>query len=218
MTSRTGRVFVVGAYVPNGGTHMAYHIGRILQPDFRLEVVAVMLGGEHAENSRFPYDVIFPAIPLAEMENLITDGDVLIANPSFSSHLFGLRLPGRKLMYVQGFNTFALLDCRFDHYVCVSEFVAKSVSSTYGITAPVIPAFIEIDRLPKAMPWRARPAGSILLHLKGDSNYQNVVLTKLRDAVARELPGVNLDDTLHAPLSPPHHLAPLHTPPFLPLF
>lgn len=207
MTSRTGRVFVVGAYISNGGTHMAYHIGRILQLDFRLEVVAVMLGGEHAENSRFLYDVVFPVIPLAEMENLITDGDVLIANPSFSSHLFGLRLPGRKLMYVQGFNTFALLDCRFDHYVCVSEFVAKFVAATYGIRAPVIPAFIEIDRLPKAVPWRARPVGSILLHLKGDSNYRNVVLTKLRDAVARELPGVNLDDTLDAPLAHTDYVA-----------
>ena len=28
-------------------------------------------------------------------------------------------------MYVQGFNTFALLDRYFDHYVCVSSFVAQ---------------------------------------------------------------------------------------------
>jgi hypothetical protein len=202
MISRTGRVFVVGAYVPNGGTYMAYHIGRILQLDFRLHVVAVTLAGEHAENNTFLYDVVFPSIPLEEMENLITDGDILIANPSFSSHLFGLRLPGRKLMYIQGFNTFALLDCHFDHYICVSGFVAKFVASTYGIRAPVISAFIAIERVPSALPWGARPAGSIVIHLKGDSSYQKGVLTRLRDAVSRGLPGVDLDNILDTPL--PH--------------
>lgn len=201
MTSRTGRVFVVGAYIPNGGTYMAYHIGRILQFDFSLEVAAVALGDEHHRDQRFCYDVVFPAISLAEMENRITDRDVLIANPSFSNHLFGLRLPGRKLMYVQGFNTFALLDCGFDRYVGVSGFVAKFLATTYGIAAPVIPAFIDNERLPSALSWRARPAGSILIHLKGDANYQNVMLTRLRDAVSRRLPGVNLDEILDMPLA-----------------
>jgi hypothetical protein len=201
-TSRTDRVFVVGAYVPNGGTYMAYHIGRILQLDFGLNVIAVTLGDEHEKNQRFAYDVVLPAMPIAEMEKGITDCDVLIASPSFSGHLFGLRLPGRKLMYVQGFNTFALLDCRFDRYVCVSNFVANFVAATYQIRAPVIQAFIDSELVPSALPWRDRPAGSVLIHLKGDSNYQTAVRARLRDAVARQLPGVELEEILDASL--PH--------------
>jgi hypothetical protein len=135
------------------------------------------------------------------MESLISDRDVLIANPSFSNQLFGFRLPGRKLMYVQGFNTFSLLDCCFDRYVCVSKFVAKFLTATYGIRAPVISAFIAPERLPSAVPWRARPAGSVVIHLKGDPDYQRVVLTRLREAVACELPGLDLGDILEAPLA-----------------
>jgi hypothetical protein len=177
---------------------MAYHIGRILHRDFGFEVAAVTLGDEHAGNGLFLYEVPFPAMPIAEMEQVITDCDILIANPSFSSHLFGLRLPGRKLMYVQDFKTFALLDRGFDHYVCVSGVVAKFLAAIYGVRARIISAFIAAERFPSALPWRARPAESILIHVKGDPNYQNMVLTRLRDAVARELPRINLDIVLNA--------------------
>jgi hypothetical protein len=173
-----GRVFVVGAYVPNGGTYMAYHLGRILYLDFGLEVAAVVLGDERFENGIFDYDVNFPAIGIADMEQQIGDKDILLASPSFSNYFFGPRLPGRKLMYVQGFNTFALLDRYFDHYVCVSNFVARFVKMTYGLTSAVIPAFIEFDRLPTAAAWQDRPAGSILIHAKGDPTFRSVALAR----------------------------------------
>jgi hypothetical protein len=51
-------------------------------------------------------------------------------------------------MYIQGFNTFAFLDRYFDLYASVSRFVARFVSTAYGIRTPVIPAFVELDRLP----------------------------------------------------------------------
>jgi hypothetical protein len=175
---------------------MAYHLGRILHLDFGLEVVVVALGDERLENGIFDYDVNFPAISIADMEQRIADGDILLASPSFSNYFFGPRLPGRKLMYVQGFNTFALLDRYFDHYVCVSSFVARFVRTTYGLTAPVIPAFIELGRFPAAPAWRDRPAGSILIYLKGDSTFPGVALTKLRDAVAHRKSGVDLDHIL----------------------
>jgi len=196
------RVFVVGAYLPNGGTYTAYHLGRILHLDFGIEVVAVVLGDERVENGIFDYDVNFPAISIADMEQRIADGDILLASPSFSNYFFGPRLPGRKLMYVQGFNTFALLDRYFDHYVCVSSFVARFVRTTYGLTAPVIPAFIELGRFPAAPAWRDRPAGSILIYLKGDSTFRRVALAKLRDAVARRMSGVDLDHILDPPPLP----------------
>jgi hypothetical protein len=186
------RVFVVGAYLPNGGTYMAYHLGRILHLDFGFEVAAVALGDERLENGIFDYDVNFPAIGVTDMEQQIAEGDVLLANPSFSNYFFGPRLPGRKLMYVQGFNTFALLDRYFDHYVSVSRFVARFIRTTYGLTTPVIPAFVELGRLPAAPAWQDRPSGSILIHVKGDSTFGSMALAKLRDAVARRVTGVDL--------------------------
>ena len=190
--SAVRRVYVIGAYLPNGGTYMAYHLGRILHLDFGLEVAAVTLGGERLENGIFDYDVRFPAIGIADMEQQIADEDLLLASPSFSNYFFGPRLPGRKLMYIQGFNTFELLDRYFDHYVCVSGFVARFVRMTYGLAAPVIPAFIELGRLPAVPAWRDRPGGSILIHVKGDPTFKRVVLAKLRDAVDRRVSGVDL--------------------------
>src|SRR5437588_9840964 len=90
----TSRVFVVGAYLRNGGTYMAYHLGRILHLDFGLEVAAVVLDDERLDNGIFSYDVNFPVIGIAEMEQRIAEGDILLANPSFSNYFFGPRLPG----------------------------------------------------------------------------------------------------------------------------
>ena len=181
---------------------MAYHLGRILHLDFGFDVAAVTVGEERASDSVFHYEIHFPAIGLTEMEERIAACDLLIANPSFSNHFFGLRLPGRKVMYIQGFNAFALLDRSFDHYVCVSGFVAKFVRTVYRVKAPVIPAFIELDRLPNVEGWRARSAGSVLIHLKGDPTYTEVVLKRLRDAVARRLAGVDLDNVVGDQLLP----------------
>jgi hypothetical protein len=202
ITSAARRVFVVGAYLPNGGTYMTYHLGRILHLDFGLEVVAVSLGGERPENGVFDYDMDFPTIGIVDMEQQIGDEDILLASPSFSNYYFGARLPGRKLMYVQGFNTFALLDRYFDHYVCVSSFVARFVRTTYAFTAPVIPAFIELGRFPTTRPWRERPARSIVIHLKGDPAFRKIALVRLRNAVARRFPGVDLDHVLEQPALP----------------
>jgi hypothetical protein len=202
ITAAARRVFVVGAYLPNGGTYMAYHLGRILHLDFGFEVAAVALSDEGPGNGIFDYDVNFPSIGITDMERQIADGDILLVNPSFSNYFFGPRLPGRKLMYIQDFKTFTLLDRYFDHYVCVSHFVAKFIKNTYGLRAPVIPAFIERGRLPTARAWRDRPAGSILVHLKGDSTFRRVALARLRDAVARRLSGVDLDHILEQPALP----------------
>jgi hypothetical protein len=134
------------------------------------------------------------------MEQRIADGDILLASPSFSNYLFGPRLPGRKLMYIQGFNTFALLDRYFDRYVCVSSrFVARFVKTAYEVRAPVIPAFIDLDRLPTVTAWHGRPAASIFVHVKGDPTFREVVLARLRDAVARRVPGIDLDNILEGP-------------------
>jgi glycosyltransferase involved in cell wall biosynthesis len=199
LISPTRRAFVVGAYLPSGGAYMAYHLGRILHLDLGLEIVSVAVGDESVDNGIFHYDVRFPGIGVADMEHQIADSDILIANPSFSNYFFGPRLPGRKLMYIQGFNTFALLDRYFDLYASVSRFVARFVKMAYGVSAPVIPGFVERDRLPPVIVWQDRPAASIVVYLKGDATFKEVMLSRLRDAVARRVPGVDLDNVLDGP-------------------
>src|SRR5690349_3168968 len=60
VVSSTRRAFVVGAYLPNGGTYMAYHLGRILNLDFGLEIVVVTVGDESVDNGIFHYNVRYP--------------------------------------------------------------------------------------------------------------------------------------------------------------
>lgn len=186
----TRRAYVVGAYIPNGGTFMAYHLGKILQEDFGFTAVAVRSAFEApggSENGIFDYDPVFPSVCEDEMVASITDQDVLIANPSFSPHAFGFRCRGRKVMYIQGFTTFNLLDCRFDHYVTVSNFVRRFIAVTYGIETTVVPPFIRADTFPPRRAWAERPAGSILVLPKG--RHQQLMLDRLR----KMLPDVVFD-------------------------
>ena len=178
---------------------MAYHLGRMLHLDFGLDTVAVTVGDELVDNGIFDYAVRYPAMRISDMEHQIAEDDILIANPSFSNHFFGPRLPGRKLMYVQGFNTFGLLDRFFDRYVSVSGFVAKFIKMTYGLGSRVIPPFIELDLLPPVIAWHDRPRASISVHIKGDATFQEAVLALLRNAVARRLPGIDLENVLSGP-------------------
>jgi glycosyltransferase involved in cell wall biosynthesis len=142
MGQRPMRVFVYEAFMPAGGTYMAYHIGRILRQHFGLEVVAV---GTRPADGMFRYPVTLPVVDHAELLDTAGPDDLLVCNPSFSDWLFGLRLPCQKLCYVQGIRTFQVLDVFFDRYVFVSEWVRRFVNQSYGIDGPVIPAFIDTD-------------------------------------------------------------------------
>ena len=152
---------------------MAYHLARILHLDFGMETIAV--GDESPADSNFDFDVIFSSVGIERMRETITDDDILIANPSFSDHLFGLNCRGRKVMYVQGFNTFSLLDCRFHLYVSVSEFVRRFLAGVYGIETEVIPPFIRADRLPRAPLWADRPNGPCWSRPRGTQARSSIV-------------------------------------------
>ena len=165
------RIFVVEPYVPNGGTYMAYHVAKIFSETFGFEPIAV--GLTTADHGVFNYSTLFPLITIEKLAAEITLDDVLIANPSFSAHHFGLSLPGRKLMYVQGFNTFSLLDCRFDHYVAVSHVVQRLLAGVYDIQAPIIPAFINDIGGIEAPDWMQRRKGSIVASPKLPQVYLN---------------------------------------------
>lgn len=159
----TGRVYVVGAYIPRGGTRMAYALGRVLHERFDKEVIVVRVGDETPAHGIFDYPHQFDLIDLASMEAHITERDLLIANPSFSDHLFGPRLPGTKLMYVQDFKTFAVIDGFFNHYVCCSRCIAHFLKLVYDMEVPVIPLCYHAEDVPEPVPWDERVADEIVV-------------------------------------------------------
>jgi len=203
MAARYRQAYVVGAYLPNGGTHMAWHVGRILQRDFGIPAVAVGIAGESPDHGIHAYDLAMPLVPLAQMESDIGRDDILIANPSFSSHQFGLRLPGFKLSYVQGFNTFALLDLKFDHYVAVSGFVAEFLRAAYGLATRVIAPFVDLEHLPPAPAWTQRPATTVLPYRKGLPEVWDASYARLREIIAARAPEIVFAEPL-ASVGIPH--------------
>jgi hypothetical protein len=192
------QVYVVGAYVPNGGTYMAYHIGRILQRDFGIPAIAARVGEETPDHGIHPYDVTMPQVTLAEMERAISADDILIVNPSFSTHQFGWRLPGFKLSYVQDFKTFALLDRGIDHYVAVSDFVRSFLHTVYDLDARVIAPFIQLERLPAATDWWLRPADLVLPYRKGLPEVWDLSWQRLREIVTQRAPDIRFAEPVAA--------------------
>lgn len=188
------KVFVAGALLPTGGAYMAYQLGRLLHLHFGYELYNIAI--YKAERQIFRYETPITTVSISEMEKLVTDDDILIVNPSFSQFLFGLRLPGRKIMYIQDFRTFLLLDCHFDMYVSVSSVVSRYVYALYGITSPVIPAFIQLSRLPASIPWHERPAGSTMVYMKNASKEHHVLLDHLRAKLAKTAPHINLGEVV----------------------
>lgn len=158
-------VYVAGGYLPRGGGYMAYHLGRIVAERFDRRCRVVTLKGESAGHGRWQYPEVYEAVSREEMESAITDDDLLIANPSFSANQFGVRLRGRKLMYVQGFGR-PVIDGFFNGYVCASDFLRDLLRTLYSIEAPVIPPFAHLDRIPAGPPWRERPGERILVVTK----------------------------------------------------
>jgi Glycosyl transferases group 1 len=193
---RKRRAFVVGAYLPNGGTLMAYHLGRILEQEFGFEAIAVAVGDETAGHGIHHYDLKMPLVSLRQMEHEISGADVLIVNPSYSSHQFGWRLPGFKISYVQGFSTFALLDRKLDHYVAVSGFVHKFLQAVYGLDAHVIAPFVDLEQLPPALPWLERPDAVVLPYRKGIPEAWELSWRRLQNILAERAPHVRLAEPM----------------------
>ena len=194
------RAFVVGAYLPNGGTYMAYHLGCILQRDFGIPAVAVQMGSETRDNGVHAYAVDMPMLSREAMEREVAADDILIVNPSFSPHQFGWRLPGFKISYVQDFKTFQLLDRRLDHYVAVSDFVAAFLRTVYGLETAVIPPFVDLDLVASmdAPEWAARPPHRVATYRKGMPEVWDLSYRRLRELVAGRAPHIVFAEPLAA--------------------
>lgn len=176
------KAYILGAKIPSGGTYMAYHVGVILARRFGYTPVDVHVSRDAAPEL-FTYPMVMQSVPVRKMEREINEGDMLIANASFSDFFFGRRLPCQKIMYAQGFNTFTALDCGFDAYVAVSTTVQTYLRAMFDITAPVIPAFVDVASVPKLLPWKERQQGSALVYLKQPDLGHHVVYQTLKDAL-----------------------------------
>ncbi len=192
------KVFVYEAYFPAGGTYMSYEIGRVLKRRFGCEVIAV---GTPDRPGLFVYPDAFPVVDDAHFEREVGAEDLLICNPSFSPRMFGLRLPCRKLCYVQGVRTYGVLDVFFDRYVFVSQFARRFVSTNYGLDGPVINAFLD-DRT-------FRPDGDWLqrrpVFLLSERKHDDLVFRRFLDVYRSKYAGADLPTQI-LPLQPQSQL------------
>lgn len=200
------RAFVLGAYVPNGGTIMAYHLGRILERDLGFQAIAVATAKDRPDAGTCVYDLPMPLVSQDEMVRQAADDDVIIVNPSFSDQFFGWKSRGFKISYVQGFNTFPVLDLKLDHFVASSDFVAGYLRTVYGMNPRVIPPFINLDKLPPAPPWWERPGAVVLPSHKGTPELWNLSYLRLRDLVTRRAPRIMFAKPIGGDLVPQHEL------------
>ena len=172
-----GYVFVVGGYVPNGGTFMAYTIGRILHQQFGRTPVIVNVDCESPRESPFTYPQHYPIVSIETLLNNARDDDILVVNPSFSEYFLGKRCRGIKVCYLQSFTGYRMLDCFHDLYVSVSSFVAEYVDWVYGIKSDVIPAYISLPAPADVPTWRDRPADSVFVFDKPGAAAQRALLS-----------------------------------------
>ncbi|PVX30147.1 sulfotransferase [Sphingomonas pokkalii] len=176
------RAFVMGAYIPAGGTHMAYEIGRVASEQIGMTCYAVQCAAENPDESIFEYPTRFATVTREALPEMVRPQDVLICNPSFSNGIVGLTHHCRKLMYVQGFSTFAVLDRWFDRHVAVGGFVQDFLANVYGLEAPIIRPFVDPDGAVSPFWWNRAP-NSVWFYLKGDEALQTALLARLRQEV-----------------------------------
>jgi hypothetical protein len=168
---------------------MAYHVGLIVAARLGFEPVAVQIKRESAESSFFEYPVLMDTVGLSALVGAATADDVLVCNPSFSDLQLGSVFPGRSLMYVQGVNTYRVIDGFFDHYVAVSRFVRDHLALHYGWDVPVIAPFVHGERIGPPASWDERPPGSILTLMKA---HGDVLLTQIRRRLAERHPQLDV--------------------------
>jgi hypothetical protein len=183
-------VYVVGAHIPNGGTFIAYHLGLILSKHIDARTIAVRVGNEDPESSVFEYPQKISIVGIDEFKEVATPRDLLIMNPSFSELWLGPSFRGYKLMYVQGFNTFNMIDGWFDSYVSVSEYVRGFLQYVYGINSPVIPPFVDLIA---PGPWEDRLQSRVLVVTKGSSTQQAIIFEHIKQKIARNRPDIGFD-------------------------
>lgn len=193
MKTSVRNVYVFNGYGDRGGAFLNYQIGRICNKKFGSPVFIVRNFKQKRKpgkvHSRFNYEIEFPEIPLEKMKKMIKPNDLFICNPAHSTKWFGLNLPCKKLMYIQGMNTYPVLDIFFDHYVSVSQFVQEHVKKIYTINPPVISPFINHSIFKNITPWKERRDELLVLGYKG---YAGPALSYLKNYYKENYPSSSL--------------------------
>ncbi|MGV3487692.1 MAG: glycosyltransferase family 4 protein [Tuberibacillus sp.] len=183
------KVFVFNGYGNTGGAFINYNIGRICHKKFGSEVFMVhqkkagKIKGE--SHPRFHYKYEFPVIDIETMKEMGDAEDIFICNPAHSTKWFGPNFPMKKLMYMQGINTFPVLDIYYDHYVSVSRFVRDHVSYVFNVKSQIISPFINHSVFKNKTPWKKRSDEILILNYKG---YAGVAFERLNKEYKKKYP------------------------------
>jgi hypothetical protein len=196
------KVYIIGATLPSGGAYMLYRLGQLMARHFGYRPVNVQV--QRDTPSPFSYEPTMETISLQQLDDQITDQDVLLCAPAFSGFLFGARLPGLKIMYAQGFNTYGVLDGQFDIYVSASETVQRYLSSVWGIASSVIAPFVELDSGVDAVPWHERPQHSAWIFIKRDGPDAAMLYHFLKASISRRFPDLRLEHVIYGSGLPRH--------------
>lgn len=184
MTNKKMRVFIYKAYGTTGGAFMLYQLGRVCFEEFNTPVFIVQervkkKAFEKKGEYKFNYQYSFPIISIKRMKKIIKGNDLFICNPVHSFKSFVSKLKCKKLMYLQGVNTYQNIDMDFNYYVSVSKFVQENTKNKYGIHSSVINPFINLHIFNKVIPWDQRSNEILVLNYKKETSELFKQLTEL---------------------------------------
>jgi Glycosyl transferases group 1 len=151
---------------------MTFHAGHLIAERVGAELVAAAIGDETAATSTFDYPVAVATTPLEDAMADASAEDVLVSAPAYSPRFLGTRFAGQSVMYVQGVNTYSVIDGFFDHYVACSPFVRDHLRLHYGFDVPVIAPFVHVERIGAPVPFEQRPGGSVGVIIKAPGEIQ----------------------------------------------
>jgi hypothetical protein len=186
--------YIVGGYGSAGSGQIAYRIAWILHTHFDYHCVIVTTDSRQSYDTScaiFEHPICFDSVEITELAMLVQPQDLLISNPANSHHFLGGRLTCRKIMYVQAYTSFTILDGFFDNYVAVSHFVHHFLRFEYGINAAIIPPFARAECVPKNLiPWQERPPHKIMVMGK---LFFAELLQLFRDRMAKKYPHIPIE-------------------------
>jgi len=188
--------YIVGGYGSAGSGQIAYRIAQILHTHFNYHCVIVTTNSQQSYDTScaiFEHPICFDSVEITELATLVQPQDLLISNPANSHHFLGGRLICRKIMYVQAYTSFTILDGFFDDYVAVSHFVHRFLKFEYGIDSTIIPPFARAEYVPKNLiPWQERPPYKIMVMGK---NFFHELLQMFHDTMAKKYPYIHFEFT-----------------------
>lgn len=160
--------YITDGYLYNGGTYMAYQLGRILNEEFDYNCNIIALNDERPSSIQY-YHKIYPTLALSSfLLRSLEDDDILICNPSFSNLFLGHRATCKKVMYIQHFNTYQVIDGFFDMYICASKIVKDYIKLIYNLDCDIINPFIHNWDIKEKeiISWHQRPINEIFIYFK----------------------------------------------------